>query len=183
MIKGYTLDCFIIKRSNYKESDKLITVFSHQRGKQTLKAKGIRKVCSRRIGSLELCNYISMQVVQGRGDFDVITEVQLQRNYSSLGHQFQRTKIAYELLELVNTFAPEAVENDDLMELLHKAFEFLSSQDFTQELADKTSLRFKTRMLELMGYGNYIEPTHAQLNAIIEELSQRKLLAHQSFTL
>jgi len=183
MQKSYLLDCFIIKRKNYQEADKLITVFSKQRGKITLKAKGIRKINSKRAGSLELFNLVKMMVVKGRGDMDIITEVSLFKDYSSLGREFYRTKIAYELLELINTFSLEDAENTGLYELLLKALDFINTADFHIELADKASLRFKARILELMGYGNYETPSHNQLNQIIEELSERKLVAHHNFSL
>jgi len=183
MQRNYLLDCFIIKRINYREVDKLITVFSRQKGKIILKARGIRKISSKRSGSLELCNQTRILVVKGRGDMDVITEVALDRDFSILGREFYRTKIAYELLELVNTFAPEHAENEALYELLQKALEFVASQDFNTDIADKASLRFKTRMLDLLGYGLHSNLTHSRLNEIIEELSERKLHAHQSFSL
>jgi len=183
MHRGYILDCFIIRRKNYQEADKLITVFSRQKGKLTLKAKGIRKLSSRRSASLELFNQVRMQIAKGRGDMDVITEVALEKDYSSLSSQLQRTKIAYELVELVNTFALEQNENIALYELLTKALDFISSEEFDLTLADKTSLRFKLRILELMGYGLHFDYSHSQMNQVIEELMERKLLAHHSFSM
>jgi len=183
MIRNYLLDCFIIKRKNYQEADKIITVFSKQRGKVILKAKGIRKISSKRAGSLELLNLTKILVVKGRGDMDVITEVSLTKDYSSLGREFYRTKIAYELLEMINTFSLEESGNEELFELLSKALNFINATNFHPDLADKASLRFKVRILELLGYGSFLESSHSQLNQFIEDLAQHKLVAHHNFSL
>jgi DNA repair protein RecO (recombination protein O) len=48
----------VIKRANFSEADKLVTLFTREVGKATFVAKGVRRVKSRRSAHLELFNLV-----------------------------------------------------------------------------------------------------------------------------
>ena len=47
-MKVEKLQGFVLKRTNYGEADKILTVFTKERGKIKVLAKGVRKIKSRR---------------------------------------------------------------------------------------------------------------------------------------
>jgi len=51
---SYKTEAIVLKRVSFGEADRLVTVFSRNRGKLTLLAKGIRRLTSRKKGHLEL---------------------------------------------------------------------------------------------------------------------------------
>ena len=53
---SYKTEAIVLKRTNFGEADRLVTVFSQPRGKLVLLAKGIRRLTSRKKGHLELFN-------------------------------------------------------------------------------------------------------------------------------
>lgn len=57
----------ILKSKDYKESDKLLTVFSRERGKFTLIARGIRKLESKNRGNLQTLSVADISYYQAQG--------------------------------------------------------------------------------------------------------------------
>ena len=179
--RSYVLQVFIIKRKNFGEADKFITVFSREYGKVTLKAKGIRKISSRRAGDLELFNQATLLVVKGRGDMDVITEVQLTRNYTHFCNDYYKTHIAYQLVELVDKLTGQHEKHEDLYKLLDLAFTYLSQATIDHKTFQNVVMRFKIRILDILGFGVPSTNNHTILTEHIEAIMERKLLAGKSF--
>jgi DNA repair protein RecO (recombination protein O) len=179
--RTYTLNAFILKRKNYHEADKIITVFSQEKGRVTLIAKGIRKISSRRAGTLELFNNAILQIAKSRGDIDIITEVSLNTSYSSFSQDFEKTNIAYQLTELVDKFTFENQENLELFELLQKAFDFIKKTQIDKNKVNAISTRFKIRILELLGFGLPQNLDPASLTEYIENLLEKRLVADGHF--
>ncbi|NMC36051.1 DNA repair protein RecO [Candidatus Beckwithbacteria bacterium] len=176
MSRTYRLQGFVIRRRNFAEADRLITFFSREKGKITLKAKGIRKLQSRRSGLLELFNEVSILVAKGRAG-DIVTEVFLDQNYQNFATDYQKTKLGYQLIELINKLAPEEEVNEEIYELLKLAFEYLQSRELALERCDTVLLRFNLRLLELLGFGTPPIKTLTETTAFIENVLERKLMS------
>ena len=73
MIRSYKATAIILKRTNFSEADRLITIFTKKHGKLTLIAKGIRKLTSRKKGHLELFTLAQLQIAKTKS-IDIITE-------------------------------------------------------------------------------------------------------------
>lgn len=174
------LQCFIIKRINYSEADKIITIFSFQKGKMTMIAKGLRKSKSRRGPTLELFNEIDLEAVKTNG-MDIITEVNIIKDHCNFCENFTKTKIAYRIVELIDKLAPEKEENKELFFLLQKAFNYLDNIDLDEEKADKIALRFKLKILDILGFGHPKLKTLEEVSSFIEEIIQKKLVSKTHF--
>ena len=92
----------ILKRLNLREADRIITLFTETEGKVSLVAKGVRKITSRKSGSLEQFNQVRISVVKGRGDLDIITEVQAENTFPSWRNFLGRVTLGYQLCEVVD---------------------------------------------------------------------------------
>jgi DNA repair protein RecO (recombination protein O) len=170
------LECFIIKRKNYKEADKVITIFSKEKGKIILIAKGIRKISSKRAASLELFNHVQMEVAKTPG-MDVITEVKLLESYQSFSQSIAKANIAYRIVELIDKLIPEKEENPQVYELLIKAFKYIKQTEITKENIDKIAVRFKLRILNLLGFGTPPSNNLEEISRYIEDIVQKKLVS------
>ena len=60
----YRTDAIILRRSDFGEADRLLTVFTPERGKLRLLAKGVRKTTSRKAGHVELFMLTDILVAQ-----------------------------------------------------------------------------------------------------------------------
>lgn len=152
-MKHFKTRGFIIKRANFGESDRLITIFSQKYGKMRALAKGVRKVSSRRSSHLEIFNEVNIHLYKGK-TFNYIAEVDTLKTFPYLRESLSRVAVAYQMCELVGRICPEEQEQEDVYELLLKGFAYLN-QDFvkmTNQHLSQVSQRFTARLLRLAGF-------------------------------
>ena len=173
------LDCYILKRSNYRDADRLITIFSLQKGKLTLLAKGIRKITSKRASSLELFNHVNLLAYK-TGGLDLITEVKLLKSYSSFSSNYQKTYIAYQIVELIDKLTAEKEPHPELFKLLKTALNYLNKLNHLDPAQSQAIIiRFQKKILNLLGFGNPDQDDLESLNHYIESLIERQLFTAQ----
>ncbi|NMB57056.1 DNA repair protein RecO [Candidatus Beckwithbacteria bacterium] len=182
MSRTYTVQGFILKRINYCEADKIITIFTREKGKQVLLAKGIRKICSRRAGCLELFNHTKMMVAKGKG-MDIVCDTQLDCCYPAFSQDYHKTQIAYQIIELVDKMTREEQREEEVYDLLHKAFQYLQKTKLDKAKKNKVLLRFKLRLLDILGFGYPEQINLPSLKLYIEDIIERKLVASKSFAM
>ncbi len=143
----YRTDAIILRRSDFGEADRLLTVFTPERGKLRLLAKGVRKITSRKSGHVELFMLTNMLVARGR-TWDIVSQAEIVEPYRELREDLDKTSHAYYLAELVDRFTEEYDPNAPLFELLALTLAHLGHAD-----DDFMVLRyFETHLLGLTGY-------------------------------
>ena len=83
MINTSSTLALIIGRRNYREADRLLTIFTEKNGKMIVRAKGVRLSKSKRGGHIELFNTVKVQIIEGRG-FPVLAQTELVEDRSSI---------------------------------------------------------------------------------------------------
>ena len=96
----------VLKRSNFAEADKIVTVFSKERGKIKVLAKGVRRIKSRRAPHLELFNQVELVLHAGK-TFDTITEAKIINDFSKLKLKLKLTGYLFYLAEVIDKILPE----------------------------------------------------------------------------
>jgi DNA repair protein RecO (recombination protein O) len=124
----YRTDAIILRRSDFGEADRLLTVLTPERGKLRLLAKGVRKTTSRKAGHVELFMLTDMLVAQGR-TWDIISQAEIVEPYRDLREDLEKTSHAYYLAELVDRFTEEHDANAPLFQLLTLTLAHLSHSD------------------------------------------------------
>ena len=71
--RTYRTEAVVIRRSDFGEADRLLTLFSPDRGKLRAIAKGARKPQSRKTGHVELFMRSKFLLAVGR-DLDIVTQ-------------------------------------------------------------------------------------------------------------
>jgi len=121
-------DALVIKSINFKDSDKIYTLLVRGLGKVSAKAKGVRKINSKRLSTLDTLNFIKVGLV-GESDLRVLTETSLIYSFSNLKGNLEKLKTAYYFLELVNKLLQESSEYDEVFELLLKCLKRLDEKN------------------------------------------------------
>jgi len=124
----YRTDAIILRRSDFGEADRLLTVFSPEHGKLRLLAKGVRKTTSRKAGHVELFMLTNMLVAHGR-TWDIVSQAEIVEAYRNLREDLDKTSHAYYLAELVDRFTQEHDPNVPLYELLALTLAHLGHAD------------------------------------------------------
>ncbi|HEY7350136.1 MAG TPA: DNA repair protein RecO [Ktedonobacterales bacterium] len=113
----YTTDALILKRMDYGEADRILTLFTPGRGKIKAIAKGARRTTSRIAGHVELFTRSQLQLAAGR-DLEIITQGESQERFPHLRAGLWHATTAYYLAELIDKFTEEHNEYADLYTLL-----------------------------------------------------------------
>jgi len=113
----YNTDAIILRRRDFGEADRLLTVFTPRRGKLRLLAKGARKMKSRKAGHIELFTHAAMQIAVGR-NLDIVTQAETVQAYRALRDDLEKIGHASYVAELVDKFTEEGDANYALFELL-----------------------------------------------------------------
>ncbi len=124
-MRGIKVEGIILKRRNLGEADRILTVFTLQRGKITVLAKGVRRIHSRRAGNVELLNRVSLYLHQAR-TFLILTEAASLDTYQKLKEDLTLSTYAFHIIELVDKLTAENQENRSLYTELVEVLQRLS---------------------------------------------------------
>jgi DNA repair protein RecO (recombination protein O) len=146
-MRNYKAEGIIVKRRNFKESDRILTVFTRDFGKIYVKAVGVRRITSRRSGHIEPLNRVIMSLYPGKV-FPVLTDVGTLNSFSYLKTNLDRVALSYHICELIDGLCPENQENRAVFDLLNTTLEKLSASDDT----GKAVSEFEMQILSILGY-------------------------------
>lgn len=147
----YRTEALILRRSDFGEADRLLTLFTPRFGKRRVIAKGARKTTSRRAGHVELFNRAELQLATGR-NLDIVTDAQIVDPYKQLHEELKRLSYAYYVAELLDKLTVDDEENRPVYDLLIATFDALNS---TAAL-DLAARYFELHLLNLLGYRPYL---------------------------
>jgi DNA repair protein RecO (recombination protein O) len=143
----YRTEAIILKRTDFGEADRLLTLYTPYLGKIRAIAKGVRKPTSRKSGHVELLTHSRLLVARGRG-LDIVTQAETIHSFKPLREDLLRTTYGYYAVELLDRFVGEGVENRPLFDLLVAT---LSRLGETDDL-DLTARFYELRLLAFVGY-------------------------------
>lgn len=145
--RTFRSEAVVIKRSNFGEADRLITLFSREQGKIRAIAKGARKPQSRKTGHVELFMRSNFLFAKGK-DLAIITQAEMVEAYAALREDLVRTTYASYALELLDQFT---VEEDKHLDIYHLVADglgwFASHQDLLL-----IARFYELRLLSLTGF-------------------------------
>jgi len=173
-MRSFKVEGIVIKRSNYSEADRIVTIFTKQNGKIKVKATGVRKITSRRSPHIELLNYCIFGLYQGK-NMPALTEVESKESFPSLKKDLRRIGFAYHVCELVDGLCAENQENQDVFMLLGRTLRKLSKEENLPEII----YEFELELLRLLGF--YKSNLNSKINTqeLIENILERRLKTKQ----
>lgn len=143
----YRTEAIVLRRSDWGEADRLLTLFTPELGKLRVLAKGVRRLRSRKAGHLELFTRSNLLVAKGR-DLHIVTQAETVDAYRPARDDLLRTTYACYVAELVDQFTLDGAENRPLYNLLAQALGWVGS---SHDLA-ATARYVELAVLDLVGY-------------------------------
>jgi len=140
----YKSRAIVIRRRNQGESDRVLTLFSNEKGRFSAIAKGGRKPKSKLAGGIELFTENDFILSDGKA-FEIVSETQLLHNYLD-GKPIHEIKLAHLFAELVCKLIPENLPVPELF----SDFELVLSR-MGQDDSDLLELFFCSRLLKYLG--------------------------------
>ncbi len=127
--RSFRAEAIVLNHRDWGEADRLVTLYTRQRGKIRAVAKGARKTRSRKGGHLQPFTQVTLQLARARGPF-IITQVETIEAYLSLGDDLKLTGNASYLVELLDRFSYDEEEsNAALFRLLSDSLSRLARGD------------------------------------------------------
>lgn len=145
--RTFRTEAIVLRRKDFGEADRLLTLFTPDAGKIQAIAKGVRKLKSRKAGHLELYTRANLLLARGR-DMDIITQAETVEAYRPLREELLRSTYGSYCVELLDKFTPDGAENKPLYELLAQALGWLAE---ARDLA-LTTRYYELQLLGMAGY-------------------------------
>jgi DNA repair protein RecO (recombination protein O) len=146
-IRLYRTEAIVLKRVDFGEADRILTLYTAQRGKVRAIAKGVRRIASRKSGHIELFTHAGLLLAEGR-NLDVVTQAETVRPYRRIREDLIRATYAFHMAELVDRFVEEGTEQPGTFELLRDALGALTEAEDPALVARY----FEVRLLGQLGY-------------------------------
>jgi DNA repair protein RecO (recombination protein O) len=143
----YRVEAIVIRRRDWGEADRLLTLYTRERGKIQAVAKGARKPTSRKAGHIELFTRTKLLIARSRS-IDIITQAETSEVYRPLRESLETSTLAHYFAELLDRFTGEAETDHNLFDLLSLALAWLCEADDSRLVARY----YELRLLELAGF-------------------------------
>ena len=109
-MKQIATQAIMLKRMNYGEADRIVTVLTADNGRLSMLAKGVRKSKSKLAGGLELFSVTDINYIDGKSDLKTIISTRLKEHYSNIVSNVERTMAGYDFMKIIDSFTQHADE-------------------------------------------------------------------------
>ena len=137
----------VLRKLDYGEADRIFTLLTRDHGKVGAIAKGVRRPESKLGPSLELYGHVDVLLAKGRGELDVVAQVQRVPGYRIEG-DMERMSHAALIVELAERVCEDRHPVDGVYELAVMALHELSRETDPR----RASAYFLMAALDLLGY-------------------------------
>jgi len=143
---SYKTKGIIIKRSNFGEADRLLTIYTEKYGKVRAIAKGARKPTSRLGGNLEPFCSAYFVIAEGR-NLDIVTEAEIIECFFKIRNNLKSVNSSFYIGEVIDKLIEERQSHPEVFELLIQVLEKINT------LPDDLVLPyFEINFLSAVGY-------------------------------
>jgi len=104
--RSFRVDALVLRHGDWGEADRLLTLYTRERGKLRALAKGARKITSRKAGHLEPFTHVTLQLAKGH-DLPLVTQAETINAYLDLREDLVKTGYAAYIIELLDRFTYE----------------------------------------------------------------------------
>lgn len=169
-------DAFVLKSFKFRDTSKIVTLFTKELGKLSAIIKGVRKFNSGKCGVLETMNYINAVIYfKENRDLQFISSAEYKTSYPEIIKDLDRIKTTYRILDIVNKTIPENEKHYELFDLMKSCLETLNNSIYNCML---TYIFFQKELLIHLGIRPYNFEDSNEIETFLRniELNQQKLL-------
>lgn len=176
MAKSDLTPALVLKRSNFGETDRIVTLFSEKFGKISVVAKGSRKLHSSRRGHLEPGNFIDAYIIHTKS-LPILTQTRLINELPQIKATLQGMKKLFQILEIVDILSVEEEQLDNY-QFIHQLLHQLDSQPSLYTHVKQKLEEF----IASQGFQHPNETKYATISEYIAQVADRPLRSYQYLT-
>lgn len=144
MIKS---EAIILKYSDSNKVDRILTIYSKERGKINISAKGVKKLESKLRYSIEPISYVSIILVEGK-NFLILKDAVLLDQFLNIKKDLEKIKIAKKLAEMIDEAIAGEEKDEDVWNLILTTLEELN----VGYQVSNIKRDFQRNLIKLLGY-------------------------------
>ncbi len=145
--RTYRTQAVVLSHIEYGEADRILKLFTLEKGKISVIAKGVRKIRSRKAGHLEPFTLVQLFLAKGR-NLDIVTQAETITLFTELKEDLRLLGLAAYIVEVLDRFTYEEGQNTALFRLLTTTLSRLESHP-----RPKTVVHYyELRLLDLLGF-------------------------------
>jgi DNA repair protein RecO (recombination protein O) len=152
--RSYKTEAVVLRSIRFGEADRVLHLYTLDRGRVGAVAKGVRKTKSRFGARLEPLSHAELMLHQGAGELQTVTGAQLIRPHQAARDDYYRLSVGLIGAEAMLRLFPEQEANERAFTALTR---FLDLLDATPRAGDRPArdalaLSFQLKLLWLSGY-------------------------------
>ena len=152
--RSYTTEAVVLRSFRLGEADRVLHLYTLDRGRVGAVAKGVRKTKSRFGARLEPLSHVELQLHQGSGELQTVTGVSLLSSHHAAREDSYRLNVGLVAAEAMLRLFPEQEANERAFRALARFLELLDELEpgAGRPQADPLVLSFQLKLLWLSGY-------------------------------
>ena len=151
-VRLYRVSSVVVRQRDLGEADRIVVLYSRERGKLSAVAKGIKRPRSKLAGGLQLFAHARVQLAAGRS-LEVVTQVEPIAVFYQLRRDMDRYVHACYLAELLDVVTDEGAPDGAVFDILVAILEALDAGGDPPTLVRA----FELKLLARLGYGPEID--------------------------
>jgi len=154
MTRSYTTETVVLRSFRFGEADRVLHLYTLDRGRVGAVAKGVRKTKSRFGGRLEPMSHVELVLHHGRGELDTVTGASLVRAHDRARTDPYRLQVGLIGLEAMLRLFTEQEGNERAFTALTRFLDALDElpRRPTRAAVDPLVLAFQLKLLWVSGY-------------------------------
>ena len=153
--RSYQTEAIVLRSLRFGEADRILHLYTRQRGRVGAIAKGIRKTKSRVGARLEPLSHVELQLHEGSGELQTVTGVDLISAHRATRERPYRLGVGLIGAEAMLRLFGEPEANERAFEALARFLDLLDEADEVADsrpALDPLALSFQLKLLWLSGY-------------------------------
>lgn len=139
----------MLKRTNYGEADRIVTMLTKDFGKIQVIAKGVRRERSKLAGGIEPFSISEISIVKGRGEIATLTSARLQKHYGNIVKSVEKLDLVFTCLKTINKIT-QTVDDQTFFSLTQHLFAGLDNEKVALQIVQ---LWWYVQIAEATGHG------------------------------
>ena len=123
--RTFTTEAVVLRSLRFSEADRILHLYTEDRGRVGAIAKGVRKTRSRFGGRLEPLSHVELVLHEGRGELQTVTGAALVRSHHAIRDDSRRSAIGLVGAEAVLRLFPEQEQNDRVFTAITRFLDLL----------------------------------------------------------
>lgn len=165
----------ILKRHNYGEADRILTIFTFRFGKLSAIAKGIRKTSSKKSPHLEPFVLTQLEFARGK-NLHLITSADTQHSFKHIRNNLISTRLAFYLCEVTDRLTADNDPQPEVFNQLAQTLTFLDSQNQLAQIKQHQAINiFQLKLLTQLGFGHPPKKDLLSIIGFIEDIANHRI--------